>query len=193
MFGIAMSLKVIAIITCVPILTMTTPTSKLIVALSKLRVPYSLIFVLAIAMRFTPLIMMTYNEIIEAQKIRGHDIDKMNLISRLRKAYIPIVTPLFISVLRHADELQISIESRAFGAVKERTYIEEIKIGAADVFAILVMLFLAAEMIFGVVVWGTMIPQSNPIPTWIQFPDWFPLRDWIQLFVYKLPDWAKPP
>jgi len=193
MFGIAMSLKVIAIITCVPILTMTTPTSKLIVALSKLRVPYSLIFVLAIAMRFTPLIMMTYNEIIEAQKIRGHDIDKMNLISHLRKAYIPIVTPLFISVLRHADELQISIESRAFGAVKERTYIEEIKIGAADVFAILVMLFLAAEMIFGVVVWGTMIPQSNPIPTWIQFPDWFPLRDWIQLFVYKLPDWAKPP
>ena len=90
-FGIAMSLKVVAIIICVPILTMTTPTSKLIVALSKLRVPYSLIFVLATAMRFTPLIMMTYNEIIEAQKIRGHDIDKMNLISRLRKAYIPIV------------------------------------------------------------------------------------------------------
>jgi len=185
-FGIAMSLKVIAIVMSVPILTMTTPTSKLVVALAKLKVPFTLIFILATAVRFTPLIMMTYNDIIEAQKIRGHDIDKMNLITRLRKAYIPIVTPLFISLLRHSDELQISIESRAFGAVKKRTYIEEIKFGTADYLAILIMILWLIEIIYGVIMWGTMIPQTNPIPTWL------PLRDWFQIFVYQLPEWAKP-
>ena len=185
-FGIAMSLKVIAIVMSVPILTMTTPTSKLVVALAKLKVPFTLIFILATAVRFTPLIMMTYNDIIEAQKIRGHDIDKMNLITRLRKAYIPIVTPLFTSLLRHSDELQISIESRAFGAVKKRTYIEEIKFGTADYLAILIMILWLIEIIYGVIMWGTMIPQTNPIPTWL------PLRDWFQIFVYQLPEWAKP-
>jgi len=190
-FGIAMSLKIIAIITSVPIMTMTTPTQKLIVALSKMRIPYSLIFILTTAMRFTPLIMATYSEIIEAQKIRGHDIDKMNLITRLRKAYIPIVTPLFISLLRSADELQISIESRAFGAVKKRSYVEEVKIRAVDALAIGVMAFLMFAMIYGVILWGTAIPQANPIPPWLPVPDW--LREIAQWFVFPLPDWAKPP
>ncbi|MGQ4913502.1 MAG: energy-coupling factor transporter transmembrane component T family protein [Candidatus Asgardarchaeia archaeon] len=186
-YGIVIGLKIIAIVASVPVLTLTTPTSKLIVALAKIRLPYSLIFVLATAMRFTPLIIATYSEIIDAQKIRGHDIDKMGIIEKMRKAFIPIVTPMFISLLKRADELQISIESRAFGAVKNRTYVEEIKIRASDIIAMAILITLLGLIIFGVIMWGTLIWQSNPLPAW------FPFRDLFDWFVFKLPDWAMPP
>lgn len=192
-YGIVMGLKIIAIVSSVPVLTLTTPTAKLVVALSKIRIPYSLIFVLATAMRFTPLILATYSEIIDAQKIRGHDIDKMNLLTKLRKAFIPVVTPMFISLLRRADELQISIEARAFGAVKNRTYVEEIRFRVSDIIAIIILLLLGFGTLYGLIMWGTMIPQTNPIPPWLPLPDWLPLREWVEWFVYPLPDWAKPP
>lgn len=69
LFEIAMSLRILCIVCSIPILTMTTPLSTFIVALAKLRVPYVLNFALSTAMRFTPLISKTYEEIVDAQKL----------------------------------------------------------------------------------------------------------------------------
>jgi energy-coupling factor transport system permease protein len=131
-FGIAMTAKVGAVISSIPVLTMTTPVSKLMAALAKLKLPYKFIFAFGTAMRFVPLVQETYINIQDAQKLRAHDLDEMNIINRIRKGLVPIVIPLFLSLLRRAQDMDIAIESRAFGAPVKRTYMESIDLQALD-------------------------------------------------------------
>jgi energy-coupling factor transport system permease protein len=131
-FGIAMTAKVGAVVTSIPVLTMTTPVSKLMVALAKLRLPYKFIFAFGTAIRFVPLVQETYVNIQDAQKLRAHDMDAMNVLNRVRKGLVPILIPLFLSLLRKAQDMDVAIESRAFGAPVERTYIESINLRLLD-------------------------------------------------------------
>jgi energy-coupling factor transport system permease protein len=141
-FGIAMTVKVGSVVAAIPILTMTTPVSRFMAALAKLKLPYKFIFAFGTAMRFVPLVQETFGDIQDAQKLRAHDLDEMNLIDRVRKGLVPIVIPLFLSLLRKAQDMDVAIESRAFGAPVERTYMESIDLGFSDgVFILLTIVF----------------------------------------------------
>ncbi|MBS7648827.1 MAG: energy-coupling factor transporter transmembrane component T [Candidatus Bathyarchaeia archaeon] len=169
-FGLAMGMKAIAIVASAPILTLTTPIPHLIVALSKLKIPYKFNFTLATAVRFSPLIVSTFYDIQDSQVIRAHDIDKMGYFEKIKKAWIPVVTPLFMSLLRRSDELEIAIESRAFGAPVRRTYVEEIKFKSIDyvMFAFMISFFIFT--LIGMLNWGGIIPSSW-LPPWAQPPE----------------------
>jgi energy-coupling factor transport system permease protein len=67
LFGITLSLKVLTIVSTVPILTKTTTMTDLISALARLKLPYQLIFIFTTAMNFTDIIEETYNNIKESQ------------------------------------------------------------------------------------------------------------------------------
>lgn len=64
------------------------------------------------------------------------------------KAYVPLTVPLILSILKKSDDLDIAIESRAFGAPVKRTYLKEIKIHLADYIAVT---FLASLFIIYVI------------------------------------------
>ncbi|MEM2810738.1 MAG: energy-coupling factor transporter transmembrane component T, partial [Candidatus Korarchaeum sp.] len=68
----------------------------------------------------------------DAQKLRAFDIDRMNIMVRAFKAYVPILTPLILNLLRRGMELQISIESRGYGATKNPTQLEELSMRVSD-------------------------------------------------------------
>ena len=54
-----------------------------------------------------------WEHIMSAQKLRAFDIDRMNPVTKLRRAYVPIVTPLILLLFRKANDFQIALESRA--------------------------------------------------------------------------------
>jgi energy-coupling factor transport system permease protein len=112
----------------------------------------------------------TFYDIQDSQILRAHDIDKMGYFEKIRKAWIPIVTPLFMSLLRRSDELEIAIESRAFGAPVKRTYVEELKFKGIDyiMFAFMISFFIFT--LIGVIKWGGIIPSSW-LPPWAQPPE----------------------
>lgn len=143
LFGVTLSLRILCIIFSIPILTMTTPLSTFIVALAKLKVPYSFNFTLSTALRFAPLMSKTWGEIVDAQKLRAFDFDKMGFVKKMR-AWVPLVTPLLLAMLKRSDELDVAIESRAFGAPVKRTFLKEIKMRTVDYIALisLVVLFI---------------------------------------------------
>lgn len=158
--GVGIGFKVLSLVCSLPILVMTTPLDQLLRTSSWLRMPYKFTFTMATALRFSPLVSETYEDIENAQKLRGHDIEKMNFVKRLTQAYIPIVTPMIISLLKRSDDLQITIESRAFGAPVKRTYLEEINIKPVDyVVSILLCLFLAISII-DFAKFGQLIPPE---------------------------------
>jgi energy-coupling factor transport system permease protein len=132
LFGVSICLKIFAVVTIVPMLTLTTPMPMLLAALAKLRLPYKVIFTLGMAFRLTPLVSQTYRDITEAQKLRGHDLKRMNIIKRLTKGYLPLFIPLVLTLLRRSGDLDIAIESRGFGAPVERSYLVDVRMTWRD-------------------------------------------------------------
>jgi len=69
---------------------------------------------------------------VDAQKLRAFDIDSMNLVKRAVKAYVPIITPLILLLFRKANDFQIAMETKGFGAPVEPTEIETLTACPAD-------------------------------------------------------------
>jgi energy-coupling factor transport system permease protein len=146
-FGIALVIRIVTAVCAIPLVTMTTSPSKLMESLTKLKIPFSYTFMLVTAMKFTPTVQEIWRSIIDAQKIRGFDFDKMNIFKKLG-AYIPILIPLILISLRKANDLEVAIESRAFGAPIKRTFVEDVSFHRTDMFFICIFIALFVSCIF---------------------------------------------
>jgi energy-coupling factor transport system permease protein len=167
-YGFTMGIKVLSVATAIPILTMTTQVSPLMAALAALRLPYKLIFVFGTAMRLTPLVQETFEEIRDAQRLRGHNIQRMNVIKKATKGYFPLFVPLLLSLLRKTGDMDVAIESRAFGAPVKRTYLDDIRLQRLDLLAMgIVFACTAGLLVFSFYMgWGAgLIGWGGPTGT----------------------------
>jgi len=123
-FGLVLCVRILVATSSLPLFVMTTSTSEIMTAMGKLHVPQTLTFMFVSALSFTNLIFEMWNSIVDAQKLRAFDIDAMNIFQRAFKAYIPIITPLILLLFRKANDFQIAMETKGFGAPIEPTEIE---------------------------------------------------------------------
>jgi energy-coupling factor transporter transmembrane protein EcfT len=140
-FGAMLCLRILTAAISLPLLVMTTSSADLVNAFRKLRFPKVATFMIVSALSFTTLIFEMWENILSAQKLRAFDIDRMNPIIKLRRAYIPIVTPLILLLFRKANDFQIALETRAFGAPGNPTEVEKRPFTVVD--GITVLIFLA--------------------------------------------------
>ncbi|MGB9639715.1 MAG: energy-coupling factor transporter transmembrane component T family protein [Anaerolineales bacterium] len=131
-FGIVLSIRVLAATSSLPLFVMTTSTSEIMTAMDKLRIPNTATFMFVSALSFTTLIFEMWGSIVEAQKLRAFDIDRMNIFQRAFKAYIPIITPLILLLFRKANDFQIAMETKGFGAPIKPTEIEVLTVHWSD-------------------------------------------------------------
>jgi energy-coupling factor transport system permease protein len=118
---------------------------KLIAPLKIFRVPvedFSMMTVLAI--RFIPILVEETHRIIQAQASRGVDFESGNFIQRA-KNLVPILTPLFHSVFKRADDLAIAMLARGYVRGARRTHMHELKMSPKDYW---VLAAVAGFMIF---------------------------------------------
>lgn len=148
-FGSMIVVRIITAVLAIPIFTMTTKPIDLMESLAKLRIPFVYSFMLVTAMRFTPMVQNTWDQIVNAQKLRKFDIDKMNIFSKVIKAYVPMLVPLLLILLRDANQLQIAIESRAFGSSKVRTPIAQSNFQLRDLLFLTVTIGLFTSLLIG--------------------------------------------
>jgi energy-coupling factor transport system permease protein len=131
-FGAMMCLRILTATVSLPLLVMTTSSSDLMSAFRQLRMPKVATFMIVSALSFTTLIFEMWESITGAQKLRAFDIDRMNPVVKLRRAYVPIVTPLILLLFRKANDFQIALETRGFGNPGNPTVIEERKFTGMD-------------------------------------------------------------
>jgi len=131
-FGLVLCVRILVATSSLPLFVMTTPASAIMTALGKLRVPQTATFMFISALSFTSLIFEMWGSIVEAQKLRAFDIDSMNLVKRAVKAYVPIITPLILLLFRRANDFQIAMETKGFGAPVKPTEIEVVSARLAD-------------------------------------------------------------
>jgi len=108
-------------------------------------------------MRYVPTLGQEAYAIMDTQKARGVELDKGNLLKRIRNI-VPIIVPLIIVSIRRALSIAESMESRGFGANKNRTYLVKLSIRKRDWAMCLVSLLVLVVVIY--------IRLYIPLPDW---------------------------
>jgi len=144
LFAALLGLRLIAMIIMLPLVNFTTPVQVFALGMVRMGLPYKLAYTLTTALNLVPILQSETNVIVDAQRLRAmQSFEKGKLIDKL-KAYPALVTPLVIGSMRRAQLMAVAMDSRAFGASKSRTYVEDIRMSGMDwMFIILSVVFVA--------------------------------------------------
>lgn len=134
-YGIGAAVKIVGMIVSGLVFLGTTKTEEIVLGLIRLRVPFRAAFAFSLAIRMVPTIIGTAVSVTEAQRSRGLDTERGGPLARLA-TYVPLLVPIFLHTLRNTDQLAKALESRGFGARRERTSLLEIGFHARDVAAL---------------------------------------------------------
>lgn len=130
-FGLAMGLRMMAIVTSFIIFLATTPTRDIVMTLVEhLKVPYDYAFLFITAIRFIPTFIEEVHLIRQAQEARAHQIEGKGPIAKLRSLF-PVALPLVMISLHRADRIAMAMETRGFG-LPGRTHYRAHGLKAAD-------------------------------------------------------------
>ena len=123
----------------------TTRHEELTLGLIRLGLPYRVGFAISTAFRMIPMIVASAYAVAQAQRSRGLDLDTGNIVNRVKK-YLPLLVPVFLSMIRSTNTFVMALESRGFGLRRKRTFYLQIRLTRDDILcmATLLLLFGAA-------------------------------------------------
>ncbi|NMC11562.1 MAG: energy-coupling factor transporter transmembrane protein EcfT [Chloroflexi bacterium] len=134
LFAVLLMFRLLAMVILLPLVSMTTPVHILALGMVRMGLPYRLSYTITAALNMVPILQSEIGVIVDAQKLRAMStFEKGSIWSKL-KSYPVLVTPLVIGAMRRAQSMAVAMDARAFGAMKTRTYIEDIKLSPMDWF-----------------------------------------------------------
>ncbi|MGD0477874.1 MAG: energy-coupling factor transporter transmembrane component T [Nitrososphaerales archaeon] len=143
--------RFVAIVVSTSLFFITTSPDELEQVMKMFRLPRDVVFAFVTAVRFIPVMMLDALQIMDAQKSRGLELEKGNLLRRVRNM-VPILIPLVVNAVVRSGELAEAMESRAYGAVPRPTSLAEYRARTADktvaVVAVLIFAFTAYSFYF---------------------------------------------
>lgn len=129
--GLAMAARMLALVLSFMVFMATTRTQEVVLTLvEKLKMPYDYTFMFTTALRFIPTFLGEVRQVSQAQQARGHAVEGMNPVKKIR-AYAPVMVPLVLLSLNKAEHLAIAMETRGFGS-GPRTYLKNPDLRSAD-------------------------------------------------------------
>jgi len=158
-YSSTLAFRFIVLMSSFSLFFLTTSPDDLSLALEQSHIPYEFCFAFTTAVRFVPVLAIEAQTIMDAQKSRGLELEKGNFFKRIRN-YIPILIPLIVGAIRRSLELAEAMESRAFGAKKQRTSLYSLRLRNTDY---AVLLLGATVLILSVYIrYFVNIPQLLP-------------------------------
>jgi energy-coupling factor transport system permease protein len=145
--AIALTLRFIVLVESFSVFFLTTSPDHLGLALEQTHVPYEFVFAFTTAVRFVPVLADEAQTIMDAQKARGLELERGNFLKRIRN-YIPILIPLIVSAIRRSLELAEAMESRAWGATKNRTNLYVLRMHRGDFILIILTIVLLVSAVY---------------------------------------------
>lgn len=154
--AIELAIRLILLVMCSTILTLTTSPKEITDALESLLRPLNIVhfpvhemaLMMSIALRFIPTLMEETDRIMKAQTARGASFDSGSLLEKA-KGMIPILVPLFVSAFKRADELALAMEARCYHGGEGRTRMKVFHIRLRDYAALALFAGLCVFIGFG--------------------------------------------
>ena len=131
LFGTAMALRVMAIVSVFPLIITTTQPRDMVMSLVEtLKVPDDYAFMFTTAFRFIPVIISEVTIIYQAQLSRAYAVEGWNPIKKI-KAFAPIAFPIVFIAIEKADRLGLSMELRGYSS-GTRTHLRKLAVTPLD-------------------------------------------------------------
>jgi energy-coupling factor transport system permease protein len=144
LFGLGMSLRLLTIISASTILTFSVHPDDIMLAMIKLKLPYKSVLVTSLSTRFIPTLIDDVERIGDVQRSRGLELERGNLIQKIR-GHMAIVIPLLSNSLDRTVQVAQAMESRAFSSGDKRSFYKELRLGQVDVVVLIIGLFALAQ------------------------------------------------
>jgi len=129
--GVSLTLRMLAFITFSMIFVTTTdPTDFILSLIQQARFSFRLGYGVLVAYRFMPLWRTELEIIRAAHRIRGAG-ERMTLRGRWEQVRRYAV-PLLAGAIRKAERVAVAMDSKAFGALPQRTYYRQLRVTPAD-------------------------------------------------------------
>jgi energy-coupling factor transport system permease protein len=141
LYGLAVGLRLDAMVAAGLVFLSTTRVEEVTAALRRLGLPFPASFAFSLAFRLVPTFADSAHTIIQAQQSRGLDLESGGLITRIRR-HVPLLVPTVIGAVRTTNLLAMALESRGFGASTRRS--EYLQLRARPVDFLVLGLLLAA-------------------------------------------------
>jgi len=146
--AILYSFRFLAIISSTSVFFVTTSPDELEQIMKWMRVPRDIVFAFVTAVRFIPVVMLDAFQIMDAQKSRGLEFEKGNVVRRVRNM-VPILIPLVVNSVIRSGELAEAMESRAYGSTPKPTSLYGMRLRWYDVtVAVVSVLILIAVTLY---------------------------------------------
>lgn len=109
---------------------------------------HELALVLALSLRFVPLLAEETERIMKAQAARGADFGhgRWGFVQRAKRL-LPLLIPLFITSLDRAEDLAVAMEARCYGGSTGRTYWVQLKSRPTDYVALILVILLSTILL----------------------------------------------
>ena len=120
LFGLVVCCRLLVPLLAFAYLFSTSTPNEVVLALTRVRVPYKVAFLVSTTFRFVPFLLEEFNAIRDAQRLRGIDYDALRLHRRLL-ALGRLLVPVLINALHKAQALEIALQARGFTGAGERT------------------------------------------------------------------------
>lgn len=152
------AVRFIAIVVSTSLFFITASPDELEQVMKTFRLPRDVVFAFVTAVRFIPVMMLDTIQIMDAQKSRGLELEKGNVVKRVRNM-VPVLIPLVVNSVVRSGELAEAMESRAYGAVARPTSLVKYRSSGTDklVAVLALALFVVAAYSFYFIV-----PASLP-------------------------------
>lgn len=158
--GLIVMFRFITIILASGIFVATTDPNELAYSLMRAGLPYRYGFMLVTAIRFIPVFESEANTVSMAQRARGLEIDGGGMKNVIRSAKYTLM-PLVVSALSKVDVLVISMEGRAFGHKRSRTFLRQGRFGVADISMIVLSIAVFIIMVLAIKLGWIALPQLS--------------------------------
>ena len=147
-FSVLLTIRLMALITFMPMIIKTTRLDQLSLGFVGLGLPYKVAYMATTAINMVPTFSDETQVIMDAQKMRGMTVFEEGKLVEKIKGWTTLVVPLVIGAMRRSPQMGVAMDTRAFGAFKKRTYLDELKIKTSDIVALVIAIVLAAALLF---------------------------------------------
>ncbi|WP_017301476.1 energy-coupling factor transporter transmembrane component T family protein [Nodosilinea nodulosa] len=131
LYGLNIVFKTLTMVLIIPLAIFTTDVNQMTIGMVRAKIPYKIVFIFSSTLRFVPLLLGEVQSIIEAQRLRGLDFERMNWFKRGR-VYAAIAVPLILNALAKSQQLEIVLQSKGFSGSPHRTYLHESTLAPVD-------------------------------------------------------------
>ncbi|GBO54290.1 transmembrane component Cce_1531 of energizing module of predicted ECF transporter [Pseudanabaena sp. lw0831] len=142
LYGLNIVFKTLTMILIIPLAIFTTDVNQMTVGMVRAKIPYKVVFIFSSTLRFVPLLLEEVQSIIESQRLRGLNFERMGWLKKAR-VYAKVAVPLILNSLSKSQKLEIVLQSKGFSGSSDRTYLHESALTIADYF-----LMIGSSLIF---------------------------------------------